>query len=185
MLRLGGRAVRIYYYEVTCRPPWTITHAIHQCKRAFASRRKNDQPEEQRNPVIKWFNQLMPGSSQKQQIDPEAEDEDNSPEARAVRSRIEQLEAEIADLSGKNKPTLIEPLLAALSPEDEAKVRKALAEEEEEEDDLYENDISLMDLPKLEKLGPKLELGREQVVRPRDTSCGKHTVCANTSFHRS
>ena len=164
MLRLGGRAVRIYYHEVACRPSWTITHAIYQCKRAFASRRKNDQPEEQHNPVIKWFNQLMPGSSRKQQIDPEAEDEDNSPEARAVRSRIEQLEAEIAELSGKNKPTLIEPLLATLSPEDEAKVRKALAEEEEEEDDLYENDISLMDLPKLEKLGPKLELGREQVV---------------------
>ena len=165
MLRLGGRAVRIYYHEVICRPPSTITHAIYQCKRAFASRRKIDQPEEQHNPIIKWFNQLMPGSSRKQQIDPEAGDEEEkSPEARAVRSRIEQLEAEIADLSGKNKPTLIEPLLATLSPEDEAKVRKALAEEEEEEDDLYENDISLMDLPKLEKLGPKLELGREQVV---------------------
>ena len=107
----------------------------------------------------------MPGSSRRQQIDPEVVDEEeDSPEARAVRSRIEQLEAEIADLSGKNKPTLIEPLLATLSPEDEAKVRKALAEEEEEEDDLYENDISLMDLPKLEKLGPKLGLGREQVV---------------------
>lgn len=165
MLRLGGHAVRIYRYEVTRRPPWTIAYALYQCQRAFASRRKSDQAEEQHNPVIKWFNQLMPGSSRSQPIDPEEGDgEEDSPEARAVRSRIEQLEAEIADLSGKNKPTLIEPLLATLSPEDEAKVRKALVEEEEEEDDLYENDISLMDLPKLEKLGPKLELGREQVV---------------------
>lgn len=165
MLRLGVRVVRLHHVGIARCPSWAIRHAICYGRRTFASRRKDDQPEQQPTPVISWFNQLLPGSPRREQIKPGDEDGgEDSHEAGVLRARIEQLEAEIADLSGKNKPTLIEPLLATLSPDDQAKVRKALAEEEEEEDDLYENDISLMDLPKLEKLGPKLGLRIEQVV---------------------
>ncbi|KAL8794275.1 MAG: hypothetical protein Q9195_003101 [Heterodermia aff. obscurata] len=137
------------------------------------SQNKVDPPEQERPPTIRWFNQFLPGSSRRKEIDPEQleyADAENLPEARALRAKIDRLSAEIDDLAGHNKPSLIEPLIATLSPEDQAKVRKALAEEEEEEDDLYETDISLMDLPKLEKLGPKLnlELGQTVYLRKLD-----------------
>ena len=166
MLRLVARGGRFTHdHTNTCslraKQPLNLTY-----QRSFASRRRVDHPEQQQSsPVIKWFNQFSPGSSRRKEIDPKLENADeDSPEARALRARIDQLEAEIADLNGENKPTLIEPLIATLTPEEQAKVRKALAEEDEEQDDLYENDISLMDLPKLAKLGPKLEIGPSQIV---------------------
>ena len=172
MLRSGARVIRSLHDNVSSHLVWAEARYFHCHQRAFASRSKADQPEQQRPPVIKWFNQLFPGSSHRKEIDPELEyaDGEDSPEARALRAQIDKLDAEIADLEGHNKPTLIEPLIATLSPEDQAKVRKALAEEEEEEDELYETDIALMDLPKLEKLGPKLnlELGQTGYLRKLD-----------------
>lgn len=165
MLPSRSRVARSSHVEVVRRPSWANAHYIRRHQRAFASHHRVDQPEQQRSPVIKWFNQFLPGSSRRKEIDPELENAgDDLPEARALREKIDQLEAEIADLNGKDKPTLIEPLIATLSPEEQAKVRKALAEEEEEEDDLYENDIALMDLPKLANLGPKLDLAPAQTV---------------------
>ena len=165
MLRSGTRVIRSFHHNVISHSVWPEARYINYPQRLFASR-KVDPPEQQRPPIIKWFKQLLPGSSHREEIDPELEyaDDEDLPEARILRAKIDQLEAEIADLAGHNKPTLIEPLIATLSPEDQAKVRKALAEEEEEEDELYETDISLMDLPKLEKLGPKLNLDLGQTV---------------------
>ena len=166
MLRPGARVIRSFHENVIRHSGWAEARYVYCHQRAFASRSKPDPPEQERPPTIKWFNQFSPGSSHREEIDPELEfaDPEDIPEARALRAQIEKLQAEIADLAGHNKPTLIEPLIATLEPEDQAKVRKALAEEEEEEDDLYETDISLMDLPKLEKLGPKLNLGPGQTV---------------------
>ena len=166
MLRPGARVIRPFHDNVIGHSVWAEARYIYCHQRAFASRNKvDDPPEQQRSPVIKWFKQFLPGSSRRKEIDPELEyvDED-LPEARALRAKIKQLEAEIADLAGHNKPSMIEPLIATLSPDEQAKVRKALAEEEEEEDELFETDISLIDLPKLENLGPKLNLEPGQTV---------------------
>ena len=172
MLRSSARVIRSCHGNVISHSVRAEARYIYSHQRAFASRSNDDPPEQQRPPIIRWFQQLLPGSSHRKEIDPEIEyaDPADLPEARALRAKIDQLEAEIADLAGENKPTLIEPLIATLSPEDQAKVRKALAEEEEEEDDLYETDIALMDLPKLEKLGPKLnlELGQTVYLRKLD-----------------
>ena len=164
MLRLGSRVIRSLNDPFRRRPSWPPAIENLVWFRTFASRGKLDQPEQQQQkPIIKWFNQLLPGSSQKEEINAEEEVE-NSPEARALRAKIDQLDAESKEMSGANKPTLIEPLIATLTPEDQVKVRKALAEEKEEEDDIYEDDVSLMDLPKLENLGPKLGIGPEQTA---------------------
>ncbi|CAF9939815.1 MAG: hypothetical protein HETSPECPRED_001901 [Heterodermia speciosa] len=165
MLRSGARAIRCFDDNVISHSAWAKARCINCHQRAFASRRKFD-------PTIKWFKQDYPESPGREETDPEHvyPDPKDLPEARALRAKIDQLGAEIADLAGHNKPSLIEPLIATLSPEDQAKVRKALAEEEEEEDELYETDISLTDLPKLEKLGPKLnlELGQTVYLRKLD-----------------
>lgn len=182
MLRSGARVARSPPDKAFCRPAWVTVQHICRYQRAFASRRQVDQPEQQPAPIIRWFQQFLPGSSRRKEIDPGLENaDDDLPEARALRARIDQLEAEIADLNGKDKPTLIEPLIATLSAEEQAKVRKALAEEDEEEDDLYENDIALMDLPKLEKLAPKLDLGLEQAVYLRKLDKCLRTAADNVS----
>ena len=166
MLRSGARAIRCFDDNVISHSAWAKARCINCHQRAFASRRRVHPP------TIKWFKQDYPESPGREEIDPEHDyvDPKDLPEARALRAKIDQLGAEIADLAGHNKPSLIEPLIATLSPEDQAKVRKALAEEEEEEDELYETDISLTDLPKLEKLGPKLnlELGQTVYLRKLD-----------------
>ncbi|KAG7006015.1 hypothetical protein G7Y79_00017g043970 [Physcia stellaris] len=182
MLRSSPRFGRLSLNQRCCRPVWVTVQHIRHCQRPFASRRQVDQPEQQPRPVIRWFKQFLPGSSRRKEIDPESENpDDDLPEARVLRARIDQLEAEIAELHGKDKPTLIEPLIATLSAEEQAKVRKALAEEEEEEDDLYENDIALLDLPKLEKLAPKLDLELEQAVYLRKLDKSLRAAADNVS----
>ena len=167
MLRLGVYTRRSYHVHVGVRLLGVLGDHAPNCRRAFASRPKSDESEPGRGPIIKWFNQLLPGSH-RTRIDPTKEDGGEfSEKTRAIKDRIDELEAEIADLRGDNKPSLIEPLIATLSEEDQAKVRKALAEPDSEEDDdidLFEHDVSLIDLPKLASLGSRLELSPPQIV---------------------
>lgn len=138
---------------------------ICTCERAFASRPERDESQTRKGPVIKWFEQLFPGARRTPAADQNGGE--FAEEAQALKRRIDQLGAEVADLRGDNKPSLIEPLIASLSEEDQAKVRKALAESDDQgEDGLdpFEQDISLVDLPKLSRLGPRLEFSSQQVV---------------------
>ena len=85
---------------------------------------------------VTWYRQLFPGSREKQQIDTESDEVDETGEARALHEKIKQLEDEIQHLRGAkagapdDKTSLIEPLLEQLSDEDRRKVRVALQQAE-------------------------------------------------------
>ncbi|KAL8824067.1 MAG: hypothetical protein Q9191_005326, partial [Dirinaria sp. TL-2023a] len=131
----------------------------------MASVEDSDDPDSPDEPPVNLYEQLYPGAPDKRRIDLASQggDED-SEQARLIQAKIEELDSEIADLSGDNKPSLIEPLIATLSEEEQLKVRKALAEAKPSEDStaLLERDVALMDLPKLAKLGTKLGLLPQQ-----------------------
>ena len=167
MLQLSVRTGRSCNSHIFARSLPLLGQCACSCKRYLASRPKSDETDSGGKPTIKWFKQLLPGS-RRTRIDPAEEDGGEfSKEAQALKGRIDELRAEIADLRGANKPSLIEPLIATLSEEDQAKVRKALAEpdkDEEDDVDLFEQDVSLIELPKLAKLGPRLKLSAQQTV---------------------
>lgn len=165
MLRLGVRADRSYCAHVKTRPLRPLGLCSPNCRRTFASRSSSDESEPKRDTIINYFKQLLPGS-RKKRIDPaEAGAGEFAKETQALKNRIDELGAEIADLRGDNKPSLIEPLIATLSEEDQAKVRKALAEPDDEaEEDIFEDDVSLIDLPKLASIGPRLDFSPQQTI---------------------
>ena len=168
MLRLGVRAGRFFHGNIGFAYPKVVAHYARGGIRTSASHGESDDSESLEGVSINWYEQTYPGSPNRRRVDPTREDGgENSEEARLIRAKIEELEAEIADLSGENKPSLMEPLIATLSEEEQAKVRKALAEVKfsgEDEQALFEQDVALMDLPKLAKLGTKLGLSSQQTV---------------------
>lgn len=163
MLRLITRRSRSYHGQTDPRKLLSSGHHAQILRRTLAS--NSDEPESKKRSIFNFFEQLAPGLGRKR-VDPEDGGE-FSKEARALKDRIDKLGAEIAELRGEGKPSLVEPLIASLSEEDQAKVRKALAEPDNDEDedlDMSEAPVSLIDLPKLASLGPRLELSPQQVV---------------------
>ena len=168
MLRLRARAARYLHGNTGFARPRLVTQHGFSRGRTYSSHRQSDDPDSQDELPVNLYEQLYPGAPNKKRIDLAHDDEDeNSDQAQLIRAKIEELDAEIADLSGDNKPSLIEPLISTLSEEDQLKVRKALAEAKPSEDDgtaLLERNVALMDLPKLAKLGSKLGLLPQQIV---------------------
>ncbi len=163
MLRLLTRRSRSCHCQPDPRKLLSSTYNARILTRTLSS--NSDEPESEKRSIFNFFEQLAPGLRRKR-VDPE-DGGDFSKEATALKDRINKLGAEIAELRGEGKPSLVEPLIASLSEEDQAKVRKALAEPDNEEDedlDMSEVPLSLIDLPKLASLGPRLELSPQQVI---------------------
>jgi len=163
MLLLIARRSRSYHGQPDPRKLLALGHNARIPRRTLAS--NSDEPEPKKKSIFNFFEQLAPGLGRKR-VDPE-DGGDFSKEAKALKDRIDQLGAEIAGLRGEGKLSLVEPLIATLSEEDQAKVRKALAEPDNEDDedlDMSEVPISLIDLPKLASLGLRLELSPQQVI---------------------
>ena len=86
-------------------------------------------------PKVRWYEQLLPWSSKKRRVDSNryAGLDD---EVRSVKRQIGQLQDELQEMEApvsQTGKTLIEPLIATLSPEDQRKVRAAIMQDELEE----------------------------------------------------
>ena len=143
---------------------------------------------------VRWYEHLL-GSSRKEEV--EFDDADEEEETRELKKRILQLEEELKDLqSGKS--------LALLSPEDQAKVRKAREEEarrssgshEQQEPPTEENDFAqdeaLAELedetgyvPNQGELEITFRLQEEQNTRLQLLNQALRIAAANTSGRRA
>ena len=87
-------------------------------------------------PKVRWYEQLLPWSSKRRRVDPTNRGAQVDDEVKRVRHQIKQLEDELQEMEApvsQTGKTLIEPLIATLSPEDQQKVRAAIMQDELEE----------------------------------------------------
>ena len=131
---------------------------------------KNPAPE----PVIRWYNQLSPWSKQRWLADPDNPDaDDDTGEIKQLKQEIDRLDNELQEMSGDGPggKTLIEPLLQALPPEEQEKVREYIRREESLEQ--KRADALALYLPKLEI---KWELPPQQNVYLRQLNANIRTA---------
>ena len=86
-------------------------------------------------PKVRWYEQLFPWSSKRRRVDRNNQDAHKN-EVKRVKQQIRQLEDELQEMGApmtETGKTLIEPLIATLSPEDQRKVRAAIMQDELEE----------------------------------------------------
>ena len=84
-------------------------------------------------PVIRWYHQLSPWSKTRRLADPDNPDaDDDTGEVKQLKQEIDRLDEELREMSGEGHEgkTLIEPLLQALPPEEQQKVREHIKREE-------------------------------------------------------
>ncbi|KAF6230153.1 hypothetical protein HO133_004492 [Letharia lupina] len=132
---------------------WYIRQPHPQLRRAFAISRPlldDSNPDE---PKVRWYQQLLPGSTKRRRIDHNNPDAEENDEARWLKRQISQLEDELREMEDPGEKTMIEPLIATLSPEDQQKVRAAIMQEELEE---KRKDLEVAEVKRrLAKLVPK------------------------------
>lgn len=134
---------------------WYIRQRHPQHRRAFTvSPPLLDDPKSD-EPKVRWYEQLLPWSSKRRRVDPNNLDADKNDEAKWIKREISQLEDELREMDGPVGKTLIEPLIATLSSEDQRKVRAAIMQEELEE---KRKELELAEVKRrLAKLVPKKE----------------------------
>ena len=104
-----------------------------QPSRAFTASRLVLGDSTSDEPKITWYEQLHPGSSKRQRVDPNILDVDLNNEAKRLKRQISQLEDELKEMENPPGKILIEPLLASLSPKHQRRARDAIRKEELEE----------------------------------------------------
>ena len=134
---LSSRIPRSYYAHLTCRHPRYIRHIQPQFRLPFTTFPPlHDDDDKSDQPTVRWYEQLFPWSSRRRRVDPTNPGATETDEIKSVRRQIKQLEDELHDMEApvsETGKTLIEPLLATLSPEDQQKIRSAIMQEELEE----------------------------------------------------
>ena len=130
---LSLRVARPYYVQLKLSHVWYIRHPRPQLRRAFTTSRPLLDDSNSDEPKVRWYEQLLPWSSKRRRIDPNNPDAHENEEAKRLKRQISQLEDELQEMEGPVGKTLIEPLIATLSPEDQRKVRAAIMQEELEE----------------------------------------------------
>ena len=133
MLRLNLRSARSYSVQLGLRRAWCANRLVRQPSRAFTSTspRIDDKSEQ---PTIRWYEQLLPWSSKRRQVDPNSLDAEVEEETRAVQAEIDELDAELREMENPSDgKTLVEPLLAELPEEDQRRIRAAIKHDELEE----------------------------------------------------
>jgi len=133
MLRLSLYAARPYHVRLGHHRVWYDSQRPPQLCRAFTSSgfKLKDVSEK---PKIRWYQQMLPWSSKRRRVDPNNLDPEASDEAKHFKDQVDQLDKEIRIMEeGEEGKTLIEPLLANLSEEDQRKVREAIRQDEIEE----------------------------------------------------
>ena len=130
---LSLRVARPYHVQLRLSHVWYIRQPRPQLRRAFTASRPLLDDSNSDEPKVRWYEQLLPWSSKRRRIDPNNPDAHENEEAKWLKRQISQLEDELQEMEGPVGKTLIEPLIATLSPEDQRKVRAAIMQEELEE----------------------------------------------------
>ena len=133
---LSLRIARSHHVQLTS----SHTHYLRQSHlhfrlpfSTFPSLRDDSKSDE---PKVRWYEQLLPWSSRRRRVDPTNRGAKVDDEVKRVRRQIRQLEDELQEMEApvsQTGKTMIEPLIATLSPEDQRKVRAAIVEDELEE----------------------------------------------------
>ena len=139
--------------------PFSISHKF------FASKKSEPQAR------IQWFRQNDDGSISDTPLDPDKDiiDQEDAEEAAILKRRIAQLEQELSVLRGE-KSTLIEPLLAEVPEEEQARIREAIRKDEEENPDPIEPEeddddvLPSQGIPSHEDLTLTLELKSQEAA---------------------
>ena len=130
---LSSRIARPYHVHLKISHARCFCHPHQQLRRPFTTSRPQLQDSNPDEPKVRWYEQLLPWSSKRRRVDPNNPDANENDEAKWLKRQISQLEDELQEMEGQGGKTLIEPLIATLSPEDQRKVRAAIMQEELEE----------------------------------------------------
>lgn len=132
MFMLSLRKVHLHV-QLRFSHAWYVRQPHPRLCRAFTALRPLLDDSNSDEPKVRWYQQLLPWSSRRRRVDPNNLDADLNDEAKWLKRQISQLEDELKEMEGPVGETLIEPLIAKLSPEDQRKVRAAIMQEELEE----------------------------------------------------
>ena len=150
---LSLRIARPYHAKWRFSRAWCIRQPHPPFRRPFAASRPLLDDSNSDKPKVRWYEQLLPWSSKRRRVDPNNQDADENDEVKGLRRQIRQLEDELQEMEAPAGKTLIEPLIATLSPEDQRKVRAAIMQEELEE---KRKDLEVAEVKrKLAELVPK------------------------------
>ena len=128
---LGLRRACLHHSKLRFSHEWYTLQLRPQLPRPFTTSRPLLDTSDSDEPKIRWYEQLLPWSTERRRVDPNGLDADQKEEAESLRRQIQQIEAELQEM--ENPPagkTMIEPLLVTLSPEDQQKVRDAIMQAE-------------------------------------------------------
>ena len=130
MLRLPLREARHYHVLLKSAHSSYARQPQPQPSRAFTASRLLLDDSASDEPKVRWYEQLQPWSSKRQRVDPNNLDVDLNDEAKWLKRQISQLEDELKEMEDPAGKTLIEPLIASLSPEHQRRARNAIRKEE-------------------------------------------------------
>ena len=130
MLRLPLREARHYHVLLKSTKSSYARQPQPQPSRVFTASRLLLDESTSDEPKVTWYEQLHPGSSKRQRIDPNNVDVDLNNEAKRLKRQISQLEDELKEMEGPPGKTLIEPLIASFSPKHQRRARDAIRKEE-------------------------------------------------------
>ncbi|CAF9926388.1 hypothetical protein IMSHALPRED_006949 [Imshaugia aleurites] len=130
---LSLRIARPYHVHLRLSHTWYIRQPQPQLHRTFTTSCPLLDNSNSDEPKVRWYEQLLPWSSKRRRVDPNNPDAEGNDEAKWLKRQISQLEDELREMEAPVGKTLIEPLIATLSPEDQRKVRAAIMQEELEE----------------------------------------------------
>ena len=151
----------IFSYAVYIRRLHPQLRQTFTTSRPLLDRPKSDEPK------VRWYQQLLPWSSKRRRVDPNNQDAELNDQVKRVRRQISQLTDELREMEAPAGKTLIEPLIATLSPEDQQKVREAIIKDEFEEE---QRDLAVAEMnrelakfvPKKNELEIRWQLPQEQ-----------------------
>ncbi|KAM0799317.1 hypothetical protein BDR22DRAFT_856192 [Usnea florida] len=130
MLRLPLREARHYHLLLKSTKSSYARQPQTQPSRAFTASRLLLNDSNSDEPKVTWYEQLHPGSSKRQRVDPNNLDVDLNNETKRLKRQISQLEDELNEMEDPQGKTLIEPLIASLSPKHQRRARDAIRKEE-------------------------------------------------------
>ena len=127
---LSLRIARPYHVQLKFSYARYIRQSHPQLCRPFTNSRPLLDDSNSDEPKVRWYEQLLPWSSKRRRVDPNNPEANENSEVKWLKRQISQLEDELQEMDGPVGKTLIEPLIATLSPEDQRKVRAAIMREE-------------------------------------------------------
>ena len=174
---LSLRLARPYHVQLNCSHAWYIIRPPHpHIRRAFTTSRPLLEESDPDKPTIRWYEQLLPWSKRRR-IDPKDLNKEENDEIESIKRQIRQLDDELREMEGPVGKTLIEPLIATLSAEDQREIRAAIMQEELEEQ-RKELEAAEMKRRRIELLPKKDELEISWQLPP-EQGAYLHTLNAN------